>query len=556
MTIKTQGSVSSINNRLSDTEGTQHSRTTLQGRWTVVLILGVALASSYSPVFAQSYQQVAVGESHVCALDAAGQVDCNSTFEAQRYLPSSDLPLMRDISAGQQHTCGVTFDDTVTCWGNSSFGALQIPEMTDPVASISVGTNHTCAVHFNNEVTCWGLNTNGQLNVPVIDGGFVEIDAGRVSTCGIDTLGQAHCWSSDVFLQTAEPVQGPFIDVEAGVNHSCGLTIEGNIECWALRETFNITPPDSGPYTDLTVSNLAICGLGADQFLDCTFAEPLRFRSNDNRDDYPFDVAFTSIELGAASFVGVPVCGIRADDGTIDCFGGTGREGSRLPAPPGIDAVVTSVSASNISLSLVASVYDVNRLELFWNRVPSVIPSLSVEVYRDDELLAITQNGSSYYDDSFQNVDSTSGDTVVYRVRALDVAGDVGDFSNEVVINRVTGEISLDDGAQNVNNPRPDSGVRVRIINAQVIAAGASQGFYTLDWEVENTTEMPLAGFEVRLNNEPVGFTSQTSFFGGQLDRTECAVFSVAAISEDGTVLDYGSTAISFITAGCSGLTF
>jgi len=375
-------------------------------------------------------------------------------------------------------------------------------------------TNHTCAVHFNNEVTCWGLNTNGQLNVPVIDGGFVEIDAGRVSTCGIDTLGQAHCWSSDVFLQTAEPVQGPFIDVEAGVNHSCGLTIEGNIECWALRETFNITPPDSGPYTDLTVSNLAICGLGADQFLDCTFAEPLRFQSNDSRDDYPFDVAFTSIEL------------------------------------------VTSVSASNISLSLVASVYDVNRLELFWNRVPSVIPSLSVEVYRDDELLAITQNGGSYYDDSFQNADSTSGDTVVYRVRALDVAGDVGDFSNEVVINRVTGEISLDDGAQNVNNPRPDSGVRVRIINAQVIAAGASQGFYTLDWEVENTTEMPLAGFEVRLNNEPVGFTSQTSFFGGQLDRTECAVFSVAAISEDGTVLDYGSTAISFITAGCSGLTF
>jgi len=341
--------------------------------------------------FAQSFEEVAVGASHICALDNSGQVECTTTPIATRLLPPADLPLMAELAAGQQHTCGITLDGAVECWGSDAFGVLQVPSFDVPVASITAGFNHACALDVDGQAECWGLNTNGQLNVPDVEGGFVLLDAARNATCGIDAIGDIHCWSTDAFFNPGVPIAGPFIDLDLDANQACGLTANGEIECWASRERNNLSPPTNGPYTDMTVTNSAICGLRVDQFLDCSFAEPTIFDLDVRSEEYPLDTRLSSIERSNLQFGGVPICGIRADNGTISCFGGSDFDGS-LPAPPGAGDTATAFNASNITLGLAARIYGRNQVELFWNRVPTAFPIIFVEVYRDDELLVTTQN--------------------------------------------------------------------------------------------------------------------------------------------------------------------
>ena len=72
-----------------------------------------------------------------------------------------------------------------------------------------------------------------------------------------------------------------------------------------------------------------------------------------------------------------------------------------------------------------AEIYGRNQVELFWNQVPGVFPLISVEVFRDDEILTTIDNSFSFYDmDS-----SISNDESRYRGRTVDDAGNVGQLS-------------------------------------------------------------------------------------------------------------------------------
>jgi|GEM_PF-1544557 len=510
-------------------------RTRVLRVWTGALSLLAAAAMPCAS--AQPFEQVSVGAEHICALDAAGNLECTATAIAQRLLPPDGLPPMQSIAAGQQHACGLTLDARITCWGTDVFGALNPPEFDVPVSSIASGFNHSCAVDVNNRVQCWGLNSNGQLDVPNVAGGFVKVDVARTASCGIDTAGDIRCWSTDSFFNPGTPIAGPFIDLDLDSNQACGLTAAGDIECWAARERQNLGPPTNGPYTDLTVTGSAICGLRTDQLLDCSFAAPTLFELDARAEDYPPDVAFSSIERSAIQFGGVPICGIRAENGTISCFGGSGAAGS-LPAPPGAPGTTGPVTADSLSLSLTAQVYGRNQVELFWTELPVVFPRIFVEVYRDDELLTTTGNAFSFYD----NDGSIVSDASRYRVRTVDEAGNVGAFSNVVRIDRSTQQVTID---QDVGtNPRmPD--LRIRDVSAESFAPFLNNvDGYILTWNVDNPSGVAIAGFEVRVNDQPVGFVSDTFFIGDGVTGDACRVYSVAAITDDGTILDYGSAAL------------
>ncbi len=528
------------------------------GKWCVPLALLVLLTIAPS-VYSQEYEQLAVGTRHICALDTSGGVDCTTDESSLHLLPPDDLPPLKDIGAGEQHSCGITIDDTVVCWGANVFGELQIPDIQSPVASLSVGHNHTCVVDSNNAVTCWGLNTNGQLNVPDVPGGFVQVSAGRSATCGIDTVGDIHCWSSDSFFTDDMPVVGPFSKVDIGINHGCGITESGDIECWALRDFFNITPPDDGPYTDITGGRYALCGLRADQRLECGFANPISRQIDTRSDEYPTDVAFTTVSDGTAEFLSTPMCGIRADDGVIQCFGGGGSEsfdGSLLPPPPGSGVEThTALTASDISLSLVAEIYDDKQLEIFWNKVRAVSPIISVEVYRDDQLLTVTQNNSSYYDNTFADAQSGVGDVVRYRVRSVDTEGNVGEFSNTIAIDRVTRSVSLGDSGNTTPPPPPvTTGVNITNLGVEFISVhDGGLGSYHLSWDVENTGSNAVAGYAVSVNDELVGSTTATIFLGNGIDSSACRVFTVVAVDEFGVILDHSSVAFGFARSRCNG---
>ena len=178
--------------------------------------------------------RVSAGDRHTCAIRLTGEAYCWGNNEHGQLGDGSDVLardvpvpvagglLFREISAGSQHTCGVTTTGGVACWGNNVVGQLgtdvapltvvRSPVLTGlgSIADLSAGHSHTCARGTAGAVQCWGLNDWGQLGngnsagfsvSPAVIAGFTFrlVSAGLRHTCGIATDEVAYCWGSNVF---------------------------------------------------------------------------------------------------------------------------------------------------------------------------------------------------------------------------------------------------------------------------------------------------------------------------------------------------------------------
>ena len=81
------------------------------------------------------------------------------------------------LSAGASHTCGIAMDGTLWCWGDDSKGQLgngsETGEKSAPFKvdsdkrfiSVASGSHHSCAITSEGVVMCWGDNASGQLGI-------------------------------------------------------------------------------------------------------------------------------------------------------------------------------------------------------------------------------------------------------------------------------------------------------------------------------------------------------------------------------------------------------
>src|SRR5207248_3215711 len=185
------------------------------------------------------------------------------------------------VSAGFEHTCGLTTAGVAYCWGQGYAGKLgdgSTSDRSSPVlvaggvrfVSLSAGGHHTCAVTAAGAAYCRGYNVYGQLGVgtttgpescptanpdvtvycslapaPVAGGiAFAAVSAGAEHSCGVTAAGAAYCWGSNRAGQlgdgtttqrlTPVPVASSvrFTAVSAGSFHTCGLTAAGDAYCW------------------------------------------------------------------------------------------------------------------------------------------------------------------------------------------------------------------------------------------------------------------------------------------------------------------------------------
>jgi alpha-tubulin suppressor-like RCC1 family protein len=244
--------------------------------------------------------QVVAGFSHTCALDAAGAAYCwgldssgqlgnNSTTQSLVPVAVTTTGVLSgrtltQITAGNSHTCALDAAGTAYCWGadgNGQLGNNSVSPSRVPVAvtisgvlsgktltQITAGFAHTCALDTSGAAYCWGANGNGQLGnssttqslvpVAVTTSGVlsgktltqISGDENGMYTCALDSAGAAYCWGAASFGQlgnggvsstpgvpvavvTSGVLSGKTLtQIATGSGSTCAVASTGAAYCW------------------------------------------------------------------------------------------------------------------------------------------------------------------------------------------------------------------------------------------------------------------------------------------------------------------------------------
>ncbi|MBI3072130.1 MAG: hypothetical protein HYY84_08415 [Deltaproteobacteria bacterium] len=281
-------------------------------------------------------EAVSAGYNYTCAkLSVSGYVVCwgnssagilgdgtpvNNARATPVVVPGLAAPVAT-LAVGDAHSCALTTDGGVYCWGTNWSGELGdgtgrasagAPVQPIGLASgvtqlTSYGSSFTCARMVGGGVKCWGDNQYGQLgdgtsvdravptDVAGLDGGVARVFAYGARACAITDVGGLKCWGlgtngelgDDGGVNRLAPVDvwgldGGIIDVVFGNGHGCALSDAGAVWCWGQNgfgqlgdgtTTTRLTPV---PVTGLSSGAKAIgaavsntCALKGDGSLVC-----------------------------------------------------------------------------------------------------------------------------------------------------------------------------------------------------------------------------------------------------------------------------------------------
>ena len=115
---------------------------------------------------------------------------------------------------------GLVSSERVLASGEAGLGLAPAASPGPALGSIAAGYSHSCAISTDGTLTCWGDNAYGQSTPPA--GTFTQVAAGYSFTCGLKTDGTLACWGFNASCQRTPPA-GSFTQVAAGYLHACGL---------------------------------------------------------------------------------------------------------------------------------------------------------------------------------------------------------------------------------------------------------------------------------------------------------------------------------------------
>lgn len=184
---------------------------------------------------------------HDCAITRSGSAICEPatsrrllfSLGRKRMNPPDPYPdRFVSISAGAAATtdnafaCALTATGRAYCWRNED-NKLERPEPPDGgYLSVSDGYGHTCGLTAEASIDCWGWNNFGQAGAP--DGHYNEVSAGYSASCAVSQEGSLVCWGNILTEQSGHPSDLPktaYQSVAVGYNGVCALTADGQVEC-------------------------------------------------------------------------------------------------------------------------------------------------------------------------------------------------------------------------------------------------------------------------------------------------------------------------------------
>jgi alpha-tubulin suppressor-like RCC1 family protein len=373
------------------------------------------------------YTTVSAGDKHACGVTDMGGVQCwgwnkygqlgDGTRE-NRQLPVNSNGLtsgVTSVAAGTFHTCALTVDGGVTCWGKNAdpniiYEPTNISGERSHVAAITAGVHHTCLLTDSGGVRCWGYNSKKQLGIGTdqfssetpmdvvgLTSGVKSIAAGSYHTCAVMENGGVKCWGLNgsgqlgdgTNYKTGNSYRDSPVDVigltsgakavAAGYNHTCAVLIDGSVKCWGANgllgngKTEGFSPPvtasglTSGA-TAVTAGDFHTCAVMIDGGIKCWGANVLGAPAGTHT--IPVDIDgwhYSAVSISAGSSY---TCALTAE-GRLYCWGsnihgqlGDGTMDTRAtPVPVGVDprptpAYTQSGGEGRLSFVQISAGYD------------------------------------------------------------------------------------------------------------------------------------------------------------------------------------------------------
>jgi alpha-tubulin suppressor-like RCC1 family protein len=229
--------------------------------------------------------------------EGGGDADAPVSFDAA--VPMSAV----GVCTGAAHTCAVV-DGGVNCWGLNTSSQLGVPwdssaPLPNPTAvtvsgvtgvvALACGSLHTCALTADGHVWCWGDDgfhqlgkdngTSAPREAPVVS--VAAIGTGDFHTCAVTTSGDAYCWGKGDNGQIGDGMGATTVDptkvplpvamraIGGGTYHTCALAVGGDVYCWGNdswgqlgdgKKTQSLTPVAAVALPSSGIKALAVGG--------------------------------------------------------------------------------------------------------------------------------------------------------------------------------------------------------------------------------------------------------------------------------------------------------
>jgi len=255
-------------------------------------------------------------------------------------VPINNFPLKSQVNAkllvsGTYHSCAST-DEGVKCWGDNSFGQLNVPSSVKDPSELIAGNTATCAIQ-NKKIICWGNNgLSSQLypnlgflqnptKLTTADPGAEGCNSGGqdglycwdigMPSCAVTDVG-VKCWSG--FMKDKSINIQNVDQIIATRFHLCILS-HGSVECWSDR--YNEINFFNG------MKNVKQIALGLYSYCALIDSKAICIDDFETHEQQPYEVILNNpkqIQIG-----GRFICALDSDG--VKCWGDKSSEALKVP---------------------------------------------------------------------------------------------------------------------------------------------------------------------------------------------------------------------------------
>jgi len=195
-----------------------------------------------------------------------------STVTSPTYVNDNNMKSTKSMDVGTYHVCSIDNESQLWCWGYNAQGQLgdgtvslkntpnRVSELSQGVLQVSTSAYHTCALTIDLKVYCWGYNNYGQSGSSVTTNQLLPnqitglgnsrptmVSTGRDMACILLENGTIGCIGSAGLGQmgdgsineTHNSIRWPIlpqgrtvISLDVGWNHACAILDDFSLYCW------------------------------------------------------------------------------------------------------------------------------------------------------------------------------------------------------------------------------------------------------------------------------------------------------------------------------------